>query len=121
MLCVCFLCTLCMSGVHTVSMCGVCVVHDWDRVFAACAFGKQALSCIACQVCRRVPLLNNRVVVTTLLPLWFSLSMVFMKMESRARQRQLAAFSLAAAVPAVCVITFNKRLSVCTGAVCTVC
>eukprot|EP00041_Stephanoeca_diplocostata_P037802 m.1447477 g.1447477 ORF g.1447477 m.1447477 type:complete len:308 (+) comp25107_c0_seq126:144-1067(+) len=70
--------------------------------FCVTAFSTiRVLSCAACHACRRVPLLNNHVVVTAVLPVWFSFCMLWTRMESRQRQRQIAAFSLAAAVPAV--------------------
>jgi ferredoxin len=61
----------------------------------------QVQSCVACGICTRVPPLNNMVFLHTLWPLWFSLCLLWVKIEPVGRQRQVALFALSAAGSAV--------------------
>eukprot|EP00035_Acanthoeca_spectabilis_P008803 m.158669 g.158669 ORF g.158669 m.158669 type:complete len:288 (+) comp14506_c0_seq22:89-952(+) len=79
-------------------------IRPFGRTFAFCVLSFstiRVLSCTACAASIRVPLLNNWLFINTLFPLWFSLSMLWLKIESTARQRQVTMFAMSAGTSAL--------------------
>ena len=59
------------------------------------------LSCGAAAACRAWPSLNDKAVLKLVLPYWLGLSMLWLRLESRQRQAQVATFLLSSATAAV--------------------
>ena len=66
------------------------------QMFCTVSFASiRAMSCSASAMCRRFSVLNNVLVTNLVLPVWFSLGLLWVKTEPFGRQRQIALFSMA--------------------------